>query len=67
MQKIKEIKVKNDNQKSFVLSMLGITITADGVAGKTIFIALLGSVVAATGSLVVIGFEDFNPTLDNWH
>ena len=47
--------------------MLGITIMADGVTGKIIFIALLSTIATATGSLVVIGLEDFNPIPDNWY
>lgn len=66
-QNIKGIKVKNNSQKPFVLSMFGITIMADGAAGKIIFVALLGSIVAAIGNLVVIGFEDFNPIPNNWY
>ena len=66
-QKAKGLKVKNDKQNPFVLSMLGITIMADGVTGKIIFIALLSTIVTATGSLVVIGLENFNPIPDNWY
>ena len=66
-QKIKGIEVKNDSQKPFVLFMFGITIMADGVAGKIIFVALLGTIVTATGSLVITGFEDFNPIPENWY
>ena len=66
-QNIKRIKVKNNSQKPFVLSMFGITIMADGTAGKIIFVALLGSIVAAIGNLIVIGFEDFNPIPNNWY
>ena len=47
--------------------MFGITIMADGTAGKIIFVTLLGSIVAAIGNLIVIGFEDFNPIPNNWY
>ena len=66
-QKIKGVKGKNDNQKPFILSMLGITIMADGVAGRIIFIALLSTIATTAGGLVVIGLEDFNPIPDNWY
>ena len=66
-QKITDIKNQNDKQKPFFFSMLGITIMADGVTGKIIFIALLSTIATATGSLVVIGLEDFNPIPDNWY
>ena len=65
--KTKETKAETDNQKPFSLSMLGITITAKGFAGKIIFIALLSTISAAAGSLVVSRLGDFNPILDNWH
>ena len=66
-QKITEIKDKTGKQKPFSLSMLGITITANGVAGKIIFIALLSTIATTAGGLVVIGLEDFNPIPDNWY
>ena len=66
-QKITDIKNQNDKQKPFFLSMLGITIMADGVTGKIIFIALLSTIATTAGSLVVIGLEDFNPIPDNWY
>ena len=66
-QKVKEIKKQTGKQKPFFLSMLGITITADGVTGKIIFIALLSTIAATAGGLVVIGLEDFNPIPDNWY
>lgn len=64
--KTKETKAETDNKKPFSLSMFGITITAKGVAGKIIFIALLSTIATAAGGLAVIGFEDFKPILDNW-
>ena len=66
-QKIKAIEDKPLKQKPFFLSMLGITITADGVTGKIIFIALLSTIATTAGGLVVIGLEDFNPIPDNWY
>ena len=66
-QKITEIKNQTGKQKSFSLSMLGITITAKGVAGKIIFIALLGTIATTAGGLVVTGLDDFNPIPDNWY
>ena len=65
--KAKEIKVKNGKQNPFVLSMMGITIMADGVAGKIIFIALLSTIATTAGSIGIIVFEDFNPIPDNWY
>ena len=52
--KIKAIEDKPLKQKPFFLSMLGITITADGVTGKIIFIALLSTIATTAGGLVVI-------------
>ena len=66
-QKIEQFKNQDGKQNPFFLSMLGITITADGVTGKIIFIALLSTIAATAGGLVVIGLEDFNPVPDNWY
>ena len=38
---------KNGKQKPFILSMFGITILAEGLTGRIMFIALLGSIAAA--------------------
>ena len=47
-QKIKQVKEnKNGKQKPFLLSMFGITILAEGLTGRIMFIALLGSIAAA--------------------
>ena len=61
-----QIKDKKHKQKPFSLSMLGITIIADGFTGKIIFIALLGTIATTAGSLVV-GLEDFNPVPSDWY
>ena len=47
-QKIEQVKEnKNGKQKPFILSMFGITILAEGLTGRIMFIALLGSIAAA--------------------
>ena len=47
-QKIEQVKEnKNGKQKPFILSMFGITIMAEGLTGRIMFIALLGSIAAA--------------------
>ena len=47
-QKIEQVKEKqNDKQRPFILSMFGITILAEGLTGRIMFIALLGSIAAA--------------------
>ena len=42
---------KNDKQEPFRLDMLGIKIRAEGLTGRVIFIALLGSIAAAGASI----------------
>lgn len=62
-QKIKQVKEKekqNDKQRPFLLSMFGITIMAEGLTGKIMFIALLGSIAAAgaaAGAGITSGIE----------
>ena len=55
--KIDQVKEnKNGKQKPFFLSMLGITIIAEGLTGRIIFIGLLGS-IAAAGVGITSGIE----------
>ena len=56
-QKIEQVKEnKNGKQKPFLLSMFGITILAEGLTGRIMFIALLGS-IAAAGAGITSGIE----------
>ena len=56
-QKIEQVKEnKNGKQKPFILSMFGITILAEGLTGRIMFIALLGS-IAAAGAGITSGIE----------
>ena len=58
-QKIEQVKEKekqNDKQRPFLLSMFGITILAEGLTGRIMFIALLGS-IAAAGAGITSGIE----------
>ena len=55
--KIEQVKGnKNGKQKPFLLSMFGITIMAEGLTGRIMFIALLGS-IAAAGAGITSGIE----------
>ena len=56
-QKIKQVKTnQNGKQRPFFLSMFGITILAEGLTGRIMFIALLGS-IAAAGAGITSGIE----------
>ena len=56
-QKIEQVKKKqNGRQRPFLLSMFGITILAEGLTGRIMFIALLGS-IAAAGAGITSGIE----------
>ena len=51
-QKIEQVKEnKNGKQNPFILSMFGITIMAEGLTGRIMFIALLGSIAAAVAGI----------------
>ena len=58
--KIEQVKEnKNGKQKPFFLSMFGITIMAEGLTGRIMFIGLLGS-IAAAGAGITSGIEQLS-------
>ena len=49
--KLEQVKEKGGKQEPFRLDMLGVKIRAEGLTGKIMFMALLGSIAAAGASI----------------